>query len=130
MKNIFGEHQLDLENKLLTQIWKNESLEMTEADFKEIMIEYRDLILEHKPNKILIDSLHMNYTLVPEMQNWINTEVGSKVLEYNEKIAFVMPSDFFEQVSIQQSMDDVKKIGKHSTEYFDNIEEAKSWVLS
>lgn len=130
MKNIFGENQIDSDNSLLTQIWKNESLKMIEDDFKEIMIEYADLIEEYKIKKILVNAQNMNYTIVPKLQNWINKEIGSRVLKYNEKIAFVMPSDFFEQISIKQSMDDVKEVGEHKTQYFDDIEEAKDWVLS
>lgn len=130
MKNNFGKHSVELDNKLLIQVWKNEGKEMEEEDFKKIMLEYADLIVKHKLERILVDARSMNYIVVPELQNWINQEIASRALPYNDKIAFVMPSDFFEQVSIQQSMEDVENSGNHITEYFENLEKAREWLLA
>lgn len=129
-KNIFGSNQLDLDNSLIIQVWNNDNMDMTEDDFKEIMIEYVELIVKNKIKKALVNAQKMNYSIVPELQDWINKEVAPYALPYTQKVAFVMPSDFFTQVSIQQSMEDAKNVNEHNTQYFESIEDAKTWLLS
>jgi len=127
--NNFAYNKIDLENKLLWQVWQNKSKEMIAEDFKKIMLEYAGLVVENKLDKILVDSREMNFTVVPELQDWINAEIQPLITPLHPKIAFVMPKDIFEQVSIQQVMDDAKKSTENNTKYFNNIEEAEKWIL-
>lgn len=129
-KSVFAQNEIDLDHKLFIRIWKNEEEEMTDADFKEAMKEQANLVAHYQLEKILIDASQMNYAVVPEMQDWINTEIVPQVSQFNKKLALVMPKDIFEQVSFEQSMKDAKEVAIVDDKYFDNFEDAKAWILS
>ena len=126
----FGTHQLDLENKLIIQIWKNEDEKMTDENFKEVMLEYKSLVEQYRINKVIVDTQYLNFILVPKLQDWVNEEVSVVTIPLTQKIAFVIPPSLFEQVAIEQTMVDAEHKGRYQTKYFENIEEARTWIFS
>ena len=129
-KSIFAQNEIDLEHKLFIRIWKNEQETMTDEDFKEAMKEQAELVTHYQLDKILIDAREMNYTVAPKIQDWTNTEIVPLIAPFSKKLAIVMPTDLFEQVSFEQSMDDAKEVSPIDDKYFNNFGEAKKWILS
>lgn len=124
----FAKHYYDKEHKFLEQVWENESEEMENEDFKSAMLAYVGLYSKYDINYVLVDSRKMGFVVTPELQDWVNMNVLSALIPYVKKIAFLMPSDIFEQVAIQQAMEEQKDELPIQAKYFDSDEDAKNWI--
>lgn len=104
---------------------------ITDDEFKSEFLKWKDLILEHKPKRQLVDSRDYSYTIVPEMQAWVDENVlGPSVAAGLRRVAFVVPPDFFSEISITQTMEENAgrsfKIMYFKSEDYD---EAFDWLL-
>lgn len=131
-KNKFVEVFLAEENYFLMEIWKPESSNITEAEFKAYLLYWRDNMLTHKIEKILTNCLYFGFILQPVVQTWIVENVSIPVAQANflKKHAFVMPQEFIANLSIEQYIDDVNEQKDFITRYFDSETEAKKWLLA
>ncbi len=85
---------------------------------------------DYRPLGILTDNRNFNYTIVPDLQHWIATTILPRYLSIGvQKGALVVSSDFFTQVSIQQTLEE-DIATKFQIRYFDNREEAYTWLIT
>lgn len=120
----FAKYSFDKEKSLFVQIWTNPEGLMTVDEFKEIMTGQAKIVNDNGFKHTLVIAKEMNFTIPPTVQDWVNSEI----LPIHKKIAFVMPSGFFEQVAIRQTMED----NGHKTDagiYFDNEEDALAYLM-
>ncbi len=67
--------------------------------------------------------------LHPKLQDWVSEHIFRDMREAGvKKLALIVSSDIIAQMSIEQLVDDDPVKG-FVTGYFDNIEEAKMWIL-
>lgn len=125
----YCQHLYDEDTKLLEQVWTNSSATMITEDFKSVMLGYAGLYKEYEIKKVLVDSRSMRFTVVPEVQDWINTNVIAVIVPHLDKLAFLLSNDVFEEISIKQAIDDNNESLMFKTRYFDNEEKAKQWLL-
>lgn len=118
----------DEDKKLIEQVFTNETEDMTTEDFKATMLEYVGLYEKYDINFVLVDSREMRYIVAPDVQEWVNTNIFPSLMPFVKKIAFLVSSDIFEQVAIQQAIDDQKGDMPIQANYFDNEEEARQWL--
>jgi hypothetical protein len=107
--------------------WSEESYEMTEEEFKDFQLKNLEIAREVTPKRLFVDSIHFKFTVVPEIQDWINQDLHPKFEKMGmKKIAFLMSKDFFAHFSIQQIFEECQyfQVG-----YFEKEEKAKDWLL-
>lgn len=61
---------------------------------------------KYKPKKDLADLINMVYSIVPDVQEWVNAEVFSKLVHIIKRMASIMPVGFFETVTIEQTTEE------------------------
>lgn len=116
------------EHNIVEQVWKPASIDMTEEEFKSVMLKYRDALLQHKPKGVLPVMKEMQFTVTPDIQEWIDREVNIPAVKVGVRCgAFVMPVDFFSHVSVEQTME-VESINQFPLRYFSTREEAIAWL--
>lgn len=108
--------------------WVAQSYEMTEEEFKEEQLRYLDLIKTLKPQKGLVNSVDFLFTIAPLVQDWMNQELHTQYTKMVfKKAAFVVSSDIFARISIEQIFDDYQPF---EVCYFEQEEEAQRWLDS
>jgi len=128
------QHQSEYQNIIFDE--KNHFLEIfwgktdfSEQTYKDEVIWQLDFILRYKPKSLLIDTQKFFFTISPDVQDWSNREVLPKVLATDVKrIALLISSDLFAQVSIEQQMEDNPE-ALNLIRYFENYEQARRWCL-
>ena len=114
--------------KIMKLTWKSKTKDMDNHIFKEEMLEYVKLF-EMKPKYILQQMTNMKFTISPDLQDWINIEINPKALECGiVKAAFILSSDIFPSVSVEQSLDDFNK-ETASVKYFEDEITAEKWLV-
>ena len=126
-KTKFTSLLLNEEYKYLVQSWRNLNEAMNEEDYKENMLLYRDEVENCKIEKALIDTRQINFTVTVNLQKWVDSEIAKFTTKYIKYIAFVMPENLVQQISIEQTMDE-KEGRKVTTRYFDYIQKAEDWL--
>ncbi len=118
------------ELELIEMTWFPSTDNMTEEEYKQELLNYLDLVLKFRPNKVIGDTRNLFFAIVPELQEWINQTIFPPILEVGvKKVAFIMSQEIVAQLSIEQTMEEQEGL-KFISAYFDNKESAKDWVLS
>ncbi|WP_299458553.1 hypothetical protein [uncultured Microscilla sp.] len=116
------------EDTMLIIRWKPSTVGLNEEMFKSEIKKSLDFILIHTPQRILIDSFEFNFVIAPEVQEWFDNEVFTIYPKANVKRkAFLIPTNLFTQVSLQQHINDAKHQTFESA-FFDSEEQAISWL--
>ncbi|TAF32746.1 MAG: hypothetical protein EAZ57_07395 [Cytophagales bacterium] len=104
---------------------------MSEEAFKQIMYVWRDLMQENQVKYSLTDTLHFNFPLTPEIQNWIVENITEPLFKNFSfrKHAFVTPIEFVSSLGIEQLTDENNSKGINEA-YFSDIDSARKWLLS
>jgi hypothetical protein len=121
-------YEFDDENATLIETWT--PLALSNAIFQEEQMHKKELLETYKPTHILDDISQTDFSISPELQEWVEqlfvpvfTEIGVT------KYAIVLPSSLFGQVSMEQTVDEVKE--QHNEiefKYFDSEPEAEEWL--
>ncbi len=119
----------DEKNSLIKVVRNVKDQSISDEDYQKDLLLWRDIILEHQPKFQLVDMRHNNYTISPEMQVWLNSNLMAPARKVGmKKVAFLVSEDLFAQVSIEQSMEEEE--GKQfQTFYFEEEDEAMEWLL-
>ncbi|OJJ13978.1 hypothetical protein BKI52_44730 [marine bacterium AO1-C] len=125
----FCQHYYNGDKKMLKQVWTNNSASMTTEDFKSVMLAYVDLYKQYEVQQVLVDSRKMRYLVEPEVQDWVNANVIAALIPYLKKLAFLLSSDIFEEVSIKQAMEEQQEDIPFETKYFEDEQQAIDWLL-
>lgn len=116
------------EEGLLRTVWTAKTSDMNVDDFKSEMFNWVEVINKHKATKNIADTSDFLFSIVPTLQDWYNETITPKCFEAGlKKIAFIVPSDIFSQISIEQIFDDQKEV---VINYFSNIKDGKDWLLN
>lgn len=115
-----------VEQKLMEQKWHNNGRDMTDDDYK---LEMQHFLTNFHPkaDKFLVDSTGLNLIVNTELQQWVGQRIASKLIDKVNKAAFLVPSDIFEEVSIEQA-NVANPAAVDKTEYFDSAVEAMQWL--
>ncbi|WP_299456895.1 hypothetical protein [uncultured Microscilla sp.] len=128
-ENRFFKIYFDKEQELIIDEWLPETRHMTIDDFKANLMLWLGLVKQHLPKKAMIDVRKIQFMIEPELQEWTSQHVLMPAFQASlQKIATVLPSSLFEQVSIQQALEEPKATTQRR--FFDNEAEAKQWLFS
>ena len=115
--------------------WLEASKDMTDDEYKKLMSQ--QLQAMHESNLFgiweyqLLDNRLNFFTMSPELQEWQNEHIGTPMLQElgdYPKTAFIQSEDFITQLSFEQTLDETDETAG-MVRYFDNVAEAKSWLL-
>ncbi|WP_027000133.1 STAS/SEC14 domain-containing protein [Eisenibacter elegans] len=108
--------------------WLEGSADMTEADFKQVIAKEKEALETFKPRAILADTLEMQYSITPALQEWHNDFLfPSFAVVGIEKLAIVVSKDIFSQVSVEQLIED-HNAAQFLSKYFDSETKAIEWI--
>ncbi len=115
-------------NETLTQIWNADSENLDSTSLLDEFQDFDALVKNHRPFKLLLHTLDLNFPILPEVQAWFNTQVTPHLLIGNVKyIALVISKNAHVQLSLDQMLEDIKAYGP-TIESFDTYEEAQQWL--
>lgn len=116
------------ETELLELEWLEATSDMTDKEFQEQVLLENEVLLKHRPKKLLAKTLEMEYTISIDEQEKHNAIIlpTFKTIEL-EKLAIVVSKDLFTQVSISQIIDDDTTAG-YQTHYFEDTTSAMEWL--
>lgn len=86
---------LDQDTSVLSFIWTDKSVAMTDADYKEAIREYAGLIVKHRARRALIDLRKFRYRLgdAAGLGSWWENEIVPLYQQAGlEKFAFLLPA--------------------------------------
>jgi len=118
----------DESNLLIINTFNKNTVDMNVDEFKEERIIFLNYCLKYKPKYILINNLELIFPIAPELQQWVNLEIFSKIRNFVNRIAFLMPSDFITNLSVEQTLDE-KEGSTFNKRFFDTEQEALKWLL-
>lgn len=109
-----------------------DSANMSEEEYKNELVKYADLVVAHRPKNFLVNSSDFAFAVSPNVQLWIAENIFSRTMHPDaEKMAIIVSSDVFAQVSIEQTVEEASELlGKLNTRYFDVVEDAMKWLKS
>ena len=112
-RNDYSEIRYDNTTGIINQIFFEKTEEMTIDEFKQEMLIFAEHCINNKAALHLINSFEMNFVITPDIQKWINNKILTKFESFAKKVAFLMPSDFFAQVSVEQTMNEEEGKNRH-----------------
>ena len=125
----YATYYLDIENSILKEHWTNENEMMNLDDFKSTIIHFRDFINQYHLKNALVDTRKFGFVINPELQIWVDNEIMSKINHKMKKIAFLLPNDIFEQISIEQTVEEDSFLkGSDYLKKFDDLDTAYTWL--
>ncbi|WP_291722312.1 STAS/SEC14 domain-containing protein [Bernardetia sp.] len=117
------------DQKLLELTWLKATVDMTDEEYRNEHLELLKFMLEQKTQKVVGNVKDLGFVVNPDTQEWMNINVFVPAIEVGfHKLAVVMSSEFLAQLSIEQVMEE-KEGQKITTQYFDNVEEAREWIM-
>jgi len=124
---VFTDFFYDEKQSFFLVVRKKETQKMTNAEYKEDSLLWKDLLVKFKPQKQLVNDINMEYIISLECQQWANENFIAPGIKAGLKaVAFVESVEVFSRVSINQAMDD--NILPIKVKYFDDVEKAKKWL--
>jgi hypothetical protein len=127
-KNVFVEITYEKEFSLVINKFFESTDDMSTDDFKKEMHIFAEICQKYKPEKELAHLRDMKYIIVPDVQLWMNEEIFPKYENIIKRMAFVIPSDVFAEVAVEQTMEEETGM-KFDHEYFDNEDDARKWLM-
>ncbi len=130
MENNFIEIYFNQELSIQYNIWKATTQSATWEEMKENMLFYSNTLKLNKPKFVLIDERKLQYSWIPENQEWIDQfiipiSIGLAI----KKHAIIQNSDIFLAVAVEQLMNE-SNAKNLLTRFFDNFKEAENWLIS
>ncbi|EAY24888.1 hypothetical protein [Microscilla marina] len=137
METLFSDHFNDIlynkENGIYYHIAKSTTAQMTEAEFKHMLLNWKQLMISCNPQWILIDSLNSHFPISPSLQTWIVQNITMPVLAIGSvvKYFFVLPEEFISRLSVSQFTDEANNVSQEGKiRYFSSREAAEIAITS
>ncbi|EAY25974.1 hypothetical protein [Microscilla marina] len=131
IKDKFNDILFDQKLSLHYNTNKSDTFDMSESEFREMLLKWRASVFETKPRLVLVDNREFQYPISPEIQLWMVEHISTPVLEMPgvDKFCFVMPEEFISHLSITQFTEEANNvIEKNHIRYFGSLTEAMAWL--
>jgi|GEM_PF-2906291 len=102
----------------------------SEEEFRHSMLEVANKVLSYSAIGILVDARKFDFVISIDNQAWYDQHVVPLHLKAGiYKMAFLLPSEFIPQISIEQTMEETQALAQE-TRYFDSYNAAEDWLMS
>ncbi|MEH0153711.1 hypothetical protein V6R21_06155 [Limibacter armeniacum] len=107
--------------------WK--SVQMEDEQFKEVMNQQFRLMRQMKPVLWLEDASKLDYTMLPEQQEWwFSNVVGLFNSLKVQKYAILKPTEFYPALALEQAVVELEMAFGDRVQVFSNTEDALIWL--
>jgi hypothetical protein len=128
VKTNFQEFSFIADKKIAVIIWQENTKYMKDEDYKTEQINTLNFVLDNKASKLLINTQQLNFAITPDLQIWTDLNLVQPLINAGvEKFAFIIPSDLFTQVSVEQAVEENAQ-QLQSSRFFESKEEALNWL--
>lgn len=128
-EEVYLKSTLFAQKQYILNYWTGEGF-LTDDIFKTCMLAVAKEALKHKAKGILVDTRKFDLPISPELQEWYNETIVPIHLEAGiTKMAFLLPDDFYAQLSIEQTMEEGQAKAQ-KTRYFDTYEASEQWLMT
>jgi len=124
----------DKKLNLVEFYWKHTTEDLTEAEYRMIVSDIVDKVVENVENKQwkapnwLLDNRDFLFTISPELQQWQAKKIFEPLSKLGcKKSALVMSENFISQFSIEQTVEENDK-AKLIIHYFSDLHQANEWL--
>jgi len=129
-KSKFMEVIFHQEKQTLEFSWFQETIELTDEDFRRELGQQIRSVKECKPQNVLIDTTKFIFPISPETQAWVDKNVyPAWTADGVSKMGFLMSPEMVSQLSIQQAVDENSQVELKSG-FFETKEQAFEWFQS
>lgn len=131
LNNRFVKVELDEAQHLLWLEWMPQTADMSEDEYKTLLMQLADFVSEYQVKYWLGDTLNFAYVIVPALQEWTAVEFNTRLAATNlQKMALIIPKEIIVSLSVEQTTDDMEatNVSKFTVKYFDNTESAVQWL--
>lgn len=119
-------YTFSLEGNTIINRWNDNTGKMNYQDFKDALMNLAGYIIEHKTEKILIDSNNFQFTLPDDNITWRNKNFYPRItINGTMKQALILPKEYLAYVEDEVAESDVVQ-----TRYFATETEATDWLSS
>lgn len=102
---------------------------MNDEDYKKSMRAYGAKVALGHHKKLLVNTIHSQFALIPEIQEWTAQEIAPLTTSL-ERMAFVMSPNIFSKISLEQMMEEDNIANRYSApRYFETEGEATKWLF-
>lgn len=116
----------DKDFKMMHVIWKKESENMTEDEYKTQTMNLIEWSAQNKAQKLLVDGSKANVVITVEQTTWTNEQYAS--LGKNlRKSAIIRPKDAVADVSVELAVEE--KPLSFEVQFFENETKAREWLV-
>ena len=119
-------------NKLAEYVWKAAILDLSEEDYKNILLDAYDLLFEFHPILLIQNMQDAIYPVTEAFQDWLAKNISKDRFEKSgvKKVAYVMPKDIISKIGLELLIERARsELPTIVRLYFDNLDEAKNWIL-
>ncbi len=129
-KNEIVSIEYDPQRFLFKHTWNDRTIEMSVNKYKETVLLVNNWVKKLETKVHLVDTSRFAFVMEPEVQEWVAQQVFPTLLEKGvKKLAFLIASDFFAQVSIEQFVEE-NHTAPVQTLYFDDEQKALEWLFA
>ena len=127
----FWKFGYDKTDSMMIYQWYETSEQLTDLEYKNEMKKNAEEFEKYKPTKSLVDLRSFLFTISPEVQEWTDMTIFPRFIEAGlKRIAFIVSSDLFAQVSVEQMLEENTAITSFQSRYFDHYFQARNWLTA
>jgi hypothetical protein len=108
--------------------WQKKDKEMSSSEFIYHLEEFAQLFEKYQVKGFYVDTRAYHIVMDLELQAWHDVNIVPKYIAGGvQKIAFVLPNEYIEALSIEQAFEE-PQAKQLLVRHFDNETEAKAWI--
>ncbi len=136
LENKFLKAEFDVAQSYLYINWFPATEDMTYQEYKNVFHEIAEIVEANRVKYWLGNLVDFRFVVLPELQTWIVERINPKFVEAGlKKMAITVPRDFFSEIALSQSVDEInesnaEQANSFKIQYFENEEGAKNWLLA
>lgn len=116
------------EAKCIQFVFQRYTEKMGQEEYIQELKGFIELVKEHQPKSIYADTREFYFTIVPDIQDFINENILALYSEIGvEQHAILVSPDIFAAVSVEQTMEEDEK-PSYENRYFESEEDANAWL--
>ncbi len=126
-KNEYVKFIYDENNSLIIYYWSDKTEDMTDENYKSIILLGVDYVKKFKPKYLLADQKIQKFIVAPSLQVWNAKETLPQLFKAGIiKFAIIESEDIIVQIATEQTIEEDEN-KKYGLMFFENEEDAKRW---
>lgn len=122
--------KFDEQLEIIYCIWNENSANITEQEFRNIILKMIEFINKYIPLYVLSNESKRNFHYNENTQKWVIDIMQITFVNANiKKYAIILPQDFVISISTKELIEEVSNTVT-KVAYFDTEEEAKQWFIT